>query len=44
VDLLRGLALGIVGPQTMVHVAYLTVMGAIGLAIVSRRLNQLLLK
>jgi lipooligosaccharide transport system permease protein len=44
VDLLRGLSVGIVGPQTLVHVAYLLVMGFIGLAIVSRRLDRLLLK
>ena len=44
VDLLRGLSVGVVGPQTLVHVAYLTAMGLIGLAIVSRRLDRLLLK
>ena len=44
VDLLRGLAVGVVGPETVVHVVYLTVMGLIGLAIVSRRLDRLLLK
>jgi lipooligosaccharide transport system permease protein len=44
VDLLRGLAVGVVGPQTLVHVAYLTVMGIVGLAVVSRRLDRLLLK
>ena len=44
VDLLRGLAVGVVGPETLVHVVYLTVMGLIGLAIVSRRLDRLLLK
>jgi lipooligosaccharide transport system permease protein len=44
VDLLRGLSLGIVGPQTLVHVAYLTIMGLLGLAVVSRRLDRLLLK
>ena len=44
VDLLRGLSVGVVGPETLVHVAYLTVMGLIGLAIVSRRLDRLLLK
>jgi lipooligosaccharide transport system permease protein len=44
VDLLRSLALGIVGPQLIVHVIYLLVIGFIGLAIVSRRLDRLLLK
>ena len=44
VDLLRGLSVGVVGPETLVHVVYLTVMGLIGLAIVSRRLDRLLLK
>ncbi len=44
VDLLRGLSVGIVGPATLVHVAYLTVMGLLGLAVVSRRLDKLLLK
>ena len=44
VDLLRQLAVGVVGPQTLIHVAYLTVMGVVGLAVVSRRLDKLLLK
>ena len=44
VDLLRTLSVGVVGPDTLVHIAYLTVMGLIGLAIVSRRLDRLLLK
>ena len=44
VDLLRGLSVGVVGPETLVHVAYLTVMGLLGLAVVSRRLDKLLLK
>jgi lipooligosaccharide transport system permease protein len=44
VDLLRGLSVGVVGPETVVHVAYLAAMGLIGLAIVSRRLDRLLLK
>ena len=44
VDLLRGLTVGVVGPDTLVHVAYLTVMGLVGLAVVSRRLDKLLLK
>ena len=44
VDLLRGLTVGVVGPETLVHVAYLLVMGLLGLAVVSRRLDKLLLK
>jgi len=44
VDLLRTLAVGVIGPGTLVHVAYLTTMGLIGLAVVSRRLDKLLLK
>lgn len=44
VDLLRSLATGVVGPGMLVHVAYLVVMGAIGVAIVSRRLERRLLK
>ena len=38
------LALGIVGPQLLVHVAYLTLMGLGGLVVVARRLHKLLLK
>ena len=44
VDLLRSLATGTVGLSSLVHVAYLLVMGLVGLAIVSRRLDKLLLK
>jgi lipooligosaccharide transport system permease protein len=44
VDLLRTLAVGIVGPETLVHVAYLLGMGLIGMYVVSRRLDKLLLK
>ena len=44
VDLLRQLAVGVVGVSTLVHVVYLLVMGFAGLAIVSRRLDKLLLK
>jgi len=44
VELLRSLATGTVGPSALFHVAYLLVMGLIGLAIVSRRLDKLLLK
>ena len=44
VELLRSLALGVVGPELLVHVAYLVIMGLVGLAIVDRRLDRLLLK
>ncbi|MEW5992214.1 MAG: ABC transporter permease [Chloroflexota bacterium] len=44
VDLLRSLVVGVVGPATLIHVAYLAVMGLAGLAVVSRRLDRLLLK
>lgn len=44
VDLLRSLAVGVVGPSALVHVAYLTVMGIGGLVFVSRRLDKLLLR
>jgi lipooligosaccharide transport system permease protein len=44
VDLLRSLTIGAIGPGILVHVAYLVVMGLIGLAIVARRLDRLLLK
>lgn len=44
VQLIRSLTLGSVGPELLVHVAYLCVMGAIGFAICSRRLGKLLLK
>jgi lipooligosaccharide transport system permease protein len=43
VALERGLLLGDVGPWMLVHVAYLVVMGGIGLRVASRRLNALLL-
>jgi lipooligosaccharide transport system permease protein len=44
VELLRSLALGVVGPELLVHIAYLVVMGLIGLVVVDRRLGRLLLK
>ena len=44
VDLIRSLAVGYITPVLLVHVAYLTVMGLIGLAITNRRLGKLLLK
>jgi len=44
VDLIRSLAVGYISPVLLVHVAYLTVMGLIGLAVTNRRLGKLLLK
>ena len=44
VALMRGLTLGAVTPGTLIDVAYLAVMGTIGLAVTSRRLHHLLLK
>jgi len=44
VDLLRSLAVGVVGPAAIFHVVYLATMGVAGLVIVSRRLDKLLLK
>ena len=44
VDLLRGLAVGVVGPETLVHVGYLTLIGLLGMSVVARRLAKLLLK
>jgi lipooligosaccharide transport system permease protein len=44
VDLLRSLAVGVVGPDDLVHALYLGLMGIGGLVVVSRRLDRLLLK
>jgi lipooligosaccharide transport system permease protein len=44
VDMLRQLATDTVNPSILVHVGYLVVLGLIGLAVVSRRLDKLLLK
>jgi lipooligosaccharide transport system permease protein len=44
VALLRSLAVGHIDPSLLVNVAYLGIMGIAGLAIVSRRLDKLLLK
>jgi len=44
VALLRGLTLGAVGPGLLWNVAYLAVMGAVGLVVAGRRLGRLLLK
>ena len=43
-DLIRALVTGVLPPSVLWHVAYLAVMGLIGLAIVARRLDKLLLK
>ena len=40
VTLIRSLTLGVVGPQLLVHVAYLLLVAAIGAAIASRRLHR----
>jgi lipooligosaccharide transport system permease protein len=44
VVLLRSLIVGYIDPSILVHVVYLTVMGFVGLAIVGKRLDKLLLK
>lgn len=44
VDLIRSLTVGAISPVLLVHVAYLSIMGFVGLFVVSRRLDQLLLK
>jgi lipooligosaccharide transport system permease protein len=44
VDLIRSLVVGAISPILLVHVVYLLVMGAIGLYVVSRRLDKLLLQ
>jgi lipooligosaccharide transport system permease protein len=43
VTLLRGLTLGVVGPALLLPVAYLALMGVIGLLIAGRRVGRLLL-
>jgi lipooligosaccharide transport system permease protein len=43
VALERGLMLGEIGPALLVHVAYLAVMGLLGLVLAARRLEKLLL-
>jgi lipooligosaccharide transport system permease protein len=42
-DLIRGFTTGVLDPSMIVDVAYLVAMGLIGLTIVSRRLDRLLL-
>ena len=44
VALIRGLTVGVVGPEMLVNVTYLVVMGAIGLVITRRRIGRVLLK
>ncbi len=44
VDMIRALVTGAVDPSILWHVAYLGAMGLVGLAIVGRRLDRLLLK
>jgi lipooligosaccharide transport system permease protein len=44
VDLIRSLSIGYIDWHVLVHIVYLSVMGLIGLAVVSRRLDKLLLK
>ncbi len=44
VDLIRLLTIGAISPILLVHVAYLLVVGFIGLFVVSRRLDKLLLQ
>ncbi len=44
VDLIRSLTVGAISPVLLVHVAYLAIMGTVGLAIASRRIDKLLLK
>ena len=44
VDLLRSLSLGLVGPSILIDIVYLALMGFAGLALVSRRLDKLLLR
>lgn len=44
VALIRGLTVGVLSPDMLLHVAYLLAMGAIGLWITSRRLDRVLLK
>jgi lipooligosaccharide transport system permease protein len=43
VNLLRMLAVGVLEPVAIVHVVYLLVMGVLGLAVVSKRIDRLLL-
>lgn len=44
VDLIRALTVGALSPILLFHVAYLSIMGIVGLYVVSRRLDKLLLR
>jgi lipooligosaccharide transport system permease protein len=44
VDLIRSLTVGAISPILLVHVAYLGLMGIVGLWVASRRIDRLLLK
>ena len=44
VALIRGLTVGVLGPEMLSNIAYLVLMGGIGLWITSRRLDRVLLK
>ena len=44
VDLIRSLTVGAISPVLLFHVAYLAVMGVVGLIVTSRRIDKLLLK
>ncbi len=44
VDLIRSLTVGAISPILLFHVAYLSIMGIVGLYVVSRRLDKLLLQ
>lgn len=44
VDLIRSLSLGSIGPGILVDIGYLLALGLVGIAVVSRRLDRLLLK
>jgi lipooligosaccharide transport system permease protein len=43
IEIVRGLMLGAVGPALLGRAAYLAIVGAVGLAIASRRLDRMLL-
>ena len=44
IDLIRSLSTGAVGPMQLLNVSYLAIMGLVGMAIASRRIDGLLLK
>ena len=44
VDLIRSLTVGAISPSLLLNVGYLTLMGIVGLAVTSQRLDKLLLK